>query len=61
MDPHAERRERRRQKLSRGGRAMVVQGRGYVRVNLAAIEQGALGNGKDQGPARRARGRRHRA
>lgn len=61
MDPHAERRERRRHKLSKGGRAMVVQGRGYVRVNLAAIEQGSKSNGKDQGPARRARGRRRRA
>lgn len=40
-DRHAEQREQKRQKRAKGGRKMIVQGRGYVRYNLAAIAKGA--------------------
>lgn len=41
MDRHAEQREQKRRKRSKGGKQMIVQGRGYVRLNLQAIEKGA--------------------
>lgn len=41
IDRHAESREKKRLKKSKGGKKMIVQGRGYVTLNLAAIQKGA--------------------
>lgn len=40
-DRHAEQREQKRRKRSKGGRQMIVVGKGYVQVNLAAIAKAA--------------------
>ena len=44
MDRHAEQRERKRRRASRGGKPMIVRGASYVRYALSAIERGAKSN-----------------
>ena len=40
-DRHAVRREEKRRRRAKGGKKMIVQGKGYVTLTLAAIAKGA--------------------